>query len=177
MFSKILQIFSPSRKREAKRLEQAKIAKEILGYSGRMIWGSKSDYQDRNPSNLVVFNANICTKTGKIWYGDVDITKESNNLRDLSVRLKDEIFVLYEMDGRFENEEKPLLNKAVLIVDGQLSQLGEKAKEYYYLGDDNKWVMKPEFLERIKKNHLENKPKKKYYKSQKVKKNKRNKNE
>jgi hypothetical protein len=72
---------------------------------GRMISGSKSGYRERYPDNLVVFNANIATKSrGKIWYGDLDVTLDYEKLASVAEALKEDLFVLYEMDGRFENE-------------------------------------------------------------------------
>ena len=51
-----------------------KIAEEHLGMRGKMISFSKSGYAQKNPDNLVVFNSNVCTDEGKIWYGDLDVT-------------------------------------------------------------------------------------------------------
>jgi len=72
---------------------------------GRMISGSKSGYRSMYPDNLVVFNANIVTKNrGKIWHGDLDVTLDYGNLEKIAEALKEDLFILYEMDGRFENE-------------------------------------------------------------------------
>jgi hypothetical protein len=72
---------------------------------GRMISGSKSFYKENHPENLVVFNANIATKSrGKVWYGDLDVTLDYENLEKIAEILKEDLFILYEMDGRFENE-------------------------------------------------------------------------
>ncbi len=86
---------------------------DILGESGRMIAGSKSAYCRSNPDNLVVFNANICTTNGKVWFGDLDITKDSDKLKEAAEALNCRLYVLYESDARFGNEDKPLLEKAV----------------------------------------------------------------
>ena len=90
------------------------IAEKHLGACGRMISFSKSGYMKRFPENLVVFNSNVCTKGGKIWYGDMDITLSCNDLSDLSKDLKETIYVLREMDGRFENEETPRTERAIV---------------------------------------------------------------
>ena len=86
-------------------------------YIGRMISGSKSGYNQRFPNNVVVFNANICTQEdGKIWYGDLDITRDSASLSSLAQSLGKEVYVLREMDARFDNEAKPKFERAVAVV-------------------------------------------------------------
>jgi len=73
---------------------------------GRMISGSKSGYRDRYPKNLVVFNANIVTKSrGKVWHGDLDVTIDYEKLESVAEVLEEDLYILYEMDGRFENED------------------------------------------------------------------------
>jgi len=89
-------------------------AKEFLGYPGRMLSGSKTAPKDQT----VVWNANICTvEHGKIWFGDFNVTRESDKLIDLAARLDTRIFVLREHDARFENELNPRFNEAVYSVD------------------------------------------------------------
>jgi hypothetical protein len=94
-----------------------------------MISGSKSNYRNRNPKNLAVFNANVCTKNeGKIWYGDVDLTRSREELSELARLLETDVYVLYEMDARFENADSPKLEKAIVIFrqDGS-----HKINEHY----------------------------------------------
>jgi len=75
---------------------------------GRMISGSKSGYREKYPDHKVVFNANIVTKSrGKIWHGDLDLDNDRENLKLVSAELKEPLYVLYEMDARFENEDQP----------------------------------------------------------------------
>ena len=88
---------------------------EKLGPMGRMISSSKSGYRDRYPNHLVIFNANVCTLEGKHWFGDLDLTKDKDALADLAQTIGEEVFVLFEMDGRFENEDSPKLDNAVVI--------------------------------------------------------------
>ena len=87
------------------------ISSSILGFEGKMISFSKSGYRQENPENLVIYNANIIQKTEKgyekIWYGDIDITLEYEKLIRISECLDTEIFVLYEMDARFDRESDP----------------------------------------------------------------------
>jgi hypothetical protein len=82
-----------------------KIFAENFLMIGRMISGSKSGYRDRYPNNKVVFNANIVTKSkGKVWHGDLDITLDYDKLQAVANILKEDLYILYEMDARFENE-------------------------------------------------------------------------
>lgn len=75
---------------------------------GRMIAFSKSAYRENYPENLVVFNANVFVLgEGKIWYGDLDITLEEKKLKKIANKLGKDLFILYEYDGRFENEILP----------------------------------------------------------------------
>ena len=46
----------------------------------------------------------ITKKSGKIWYGDVDITMEFDNLKSIADELKEDLYILYESDARFEHE-------------------------------------------------------------------------
>lgn len=107
-----------------------------LGYLGRMISGSKTGYCRRRPVNLVAFNANICTKNEKIWWGDIDITLDIDKLKKVSMKTGIDLYILYEMDGRFENEEKPPVNKYIIKIfsDGNF-ELGESTSEYYDVED------------------------------------------
>ena len=94
-------------------MNQYIIASEILGVCGRMIDASKSDYSRAHPTHVVVFNSNVCTKNGKIWYGDIDVTLDEDKLKLLADELDEKIYVLYEMDARFDNEDSPKLDNAV----------------------------------------------------------------
>jgi len=89
----------------------------------RMISGSKSGYRDKYPDHKVVFNANIVTESrGKVWYGDLDLTLDTPQLMNISRELKEPLYVLYEMDARFENENQPFNfyeSKAVAKIEAQ----------------------------------------------------------
>ncbi len=86
---------------------------------GRMISSSKTSYMATHPDDLVVFNANIISdKTmQKIWHGDLNVTEDTEALMALADELQTTLYVLREMDARFENEEHPLIENAVAIVD------------------------------------------------------------
>ncbi|HPI82387.1 MAG TPA: hypothetical protein PK122_04105 [Candidatus Paceibacterota bacterium] len=74
----------------------------------RMISGSKSGYRDRFPDHFVIFNANIVTESrGKVWFGDLDLDLDAFNLMNVAKDLKEPLYILYEMDARFENEDQP----------------------------------------------------------------------
>jgi hypothetical protein len=73
--------------------------------SGRMISWSKSSYREKYPDNEVYFNANIfLLGEGKVWYGDLDVTKDEEILQRISTNLGKSMYILREIDGRFENE-------------------------------------------------------------------------
>ena len=86
----------------------------------RLIAFSKSTYRKAYPDNFVLFNANIITKEyGKIWFGDLDITRDSGILQDVSNELEMDLYILYEHDARFGHEDDPidvLISKAKHIV-------------------------------------------------------------
>jgi hypothetical protein len=96
-------------------MERHEVISQTLGFPGRMISGSKSGYHKNYPNNLVIFNANVCTDRNKIWYGDLDLTLDKEKLSLLAVALGQDLYVLYEMDGRFENEKAPILKAASVI--------------------------------------------------------------
>jgi hypothetical protein len=101
-------------------METDKYIKTFINHQmmfGRMVSGSKSGYMKRFPNNRVYFNANILTEEdGKIWYGDVDIDVDENVLNNIAKEIGKKIYVLYEMDYRFEHENldpKIAIRKAV----------------------------------------------------------------
>lgn len=74
---------------------------------GRLISGSKSRYREMYPDNEVYFNANIFVLgEGKIWNGDLDITRDKDVLEEIAREIGKDLFILREMDGRFENEKR-----------------------------------------------------------------------
>lgn len=103
---------------KVKENKEEYFADSILGIKGRMVGGSKSIYSYDNPDNYVIFNANVYTIKEKIWYGDLDITLDAKKLFELSTKLNDVLYIFYEMDGRFDNENKVDYDKALFIVKG-----------------------------------------------------------
>ena len=117
-------------------IEMQNLITEVLGFPGRMISGSKSGYRSKLPENVAIFNANLCTKEGKIWYGDIDLTISSSKLIYLCKELNSDLYVLYETDARFENEKNPLLNRAVAIFkpDGSI-EIGKERERSFEVKD------------------------------------------
>ena len=85
-----------------------------VGYFGNLLSMSKSGYRDRNPDHLVIFNANIITEHEKIWYGDIDISISGETLLSLANAFGVDIYVLYEIDARFDNEDNPKIGNYVI---------------------------------------------------------------
>jgi len=87
---------------------------------GRMISGSKSGYWENHKENLIVFNANIIIESrGKIWHGDLDVTLDYEKLEKVSEALEEPLYILREMDARFEKEDagmKYWKSKAVATI-------------------------------------------------------------
>jgi len=93
--------------------ERSRLADILVDHEfkiGRMISGSKSGYLNANPESVVVFNANILSKYGKVWHGDLDLTKDAKKLREVAEEYGDKIYVLREMDCRFDKENDPIKN-------------------------------------------------------------------
>ena len=107
-----------------------------LGASGRIISMSKSGYREKNPKSAAIFNANIvATLRGlkeyeKVWFGDLDITKDESALNEIAAETGLDLFVLYEMDGRFENEDNPQVSKHAFKTDGEMT-IGPKYEDHF----------------------------------------------
>jgi hypothetical protein len=82
-------------------------------YLGRMI----SPYKETPNGCRCVWNANIITKSqGKIWYGDINITKDAPKLKLIADELKETLYILRERDCRFDTENDPidsLINRSI----------------------------------------------------------------
>lgn len=90
-------------------------------FLGRLIGFSKTLYVRENPNHKAVFNSNVYTlQDGKIWYGDLDLNKDEETLKNIANQLQRDLFILREMDGRFSNEEKTteeIKNKSVYVIE------------------------------------------------------------
>jgi len=78
---------------------------------GRMISANKTGPK----GHICVFNANIVTENlDKIWFGDLDLTADAEDLQWYADDLGLKIYVLHEKDARFLREgEKVDLTRAV----------------------------------------------------------------
>lgn len=87
---------------------------------GRMLSHSKSFYREQNPDNEVYFNSNIFVLgEGKIWYGDLDVTNDKDSLERIASSIGKDLFILREIDGRFDNEnlkDSEIINRAVCKI-------------------------------------------------------------
>jgi len=107
-------------------------------FDGRMLSGSKTGYTIERPNNLILFNANVLMKDiGKVWHGDLNLTADYSVLKDIAKSLNTTLYVLWESDGRFGEEDKPLtalLDKAVWSTDDT-----KPTKEWYKKKMDKKY--------------------------------------
>ena len=104
----------------------------------RMIGGAKWEYSDKHRGDLIVFNANVLMPGyGKVWYGDLNLTEDYLVLKDIAQSLNSTLYVLWESDGRFGDENKPideLIKKAVWNTDEL-----KPTKEWYKNKMDKKY--------------------------------------
>jgi hypothetical protein len=103
---------------KTKETEEAmqKTIEKYMGRCGKMLSASKSYYYDKHPNNLVAFNGNLIVKGRKVWWGDVDATAEKDILDALAKELNESVYVLREMDARFDNEKNPLMENAIYVA-------------------------------------------------------------
>jgi hypothetical protein len=84
---------------------------------GRMISGSKSGYRMAFPNNVCHFNANIITANdGKVWYGDLDLTMDADELKLVAYEADTILYVLREADcrwGQANDDVLALIGKSV----------------------------------------------------------------
>jgi hypothetical protein len=99
-------------------------------HNGRMIGSSKTGYKNEHPDDLIIFNANVLmSDVGKVWHGDLNLTEDYLVLNGIAKSLNTTLYVLWESDGRFGEENKPLtalLDKAVWSTDDT-----KPTKEWY----------------------------------------------
>jgi hypothetical protein len=101
-------------------------AQDILGYPGAMLSGSKTA-----PANqTVVWNANVVMekdeKFTKVWFGDLNLTRRKDDLLKLAQTLDAAVYVLYEMDARFEYENDPRIDNYRFLCTPDGSWLAPK---------------------------------------------------
>ena len=90
-------------------------------YDARMLESHKWEYTEKHPDDLVIFNANVLMPNyGKVWFGDLNLTEDYKTLKKIADSLNTTLYILWEMDGRFGEENKPideLISKAVWNTD------------------------------------------------------------
>ena len=104
---KFSKIFSKwIKEEEAKAAEYVEfpdwVSFEARGFKiGRYLSNGKS-----GPENhIMVWNGNIITeKYGKIWFGDLNLTTESESLQQIADEIGEDLYILKEHDARFQNE-------------------------------------------------------------------------
>ena len=87
------------------------VINEKVGYNGRLL-----NMDKRCPKGHVcVWNANIVVDGLKVWYGDLDLTADEASLQAVADEIKEPLYILYEMDGRFDNEGEPKVDNAIKV--------------------------------------------------------------
>jgi len=99
---------SKSNKSVSLGIEHEDKALENLAACGRLLCISKSYYRDLYTNREPIFNSNIFTSQGKIWFGDIDLVLDKNSLQKLANDIQENIYILNEMDGRFGAEDRSL---------------------------------------------------------------------
>ena len=68
---------------------------------------SKTLYNKNNPTHKTCYNANVFGEgLGKIWYGDLDLTLDSEKLQRIADRMERTLYVLSEGQGKWHNESR-----------------------------------------------------------------------
>jgi hypothetical protein len=85
---------------------------QVLRYFGlrssRLIASSKSAYRKSYPNHLVVFNASIFTRNGRVIFrGDLDLTRDAARLTTAARCIGEPLFVLREGEQPGEVSELP----------------------------------------------------------------------
>jgi hypothetical protein len=78
-------------------------AEDFLGPAGYLLAASKTAYRRQNPGHHILFNACIFTKQGEqIWFGDLDLTLNQENLQNMANILGFSFIVTPETPFRFD---------------------------------------------------------------------------
>ena len=73
---------------------------------------------ERILTKMDVKNANIVTeKKEKLWFGDLNLKDDTEKILKVAKELNLKLYVLREMDCRFDTEHNPDLSKAVWNTD------------------------------------------------------------
>lgn len=83
-------------------------------FSGRILSASKTAPK----GEVCVFNANLCTKSkGKFWFGDLNLTRDVEQLKLAAQEQGEDVYVLREKDARFTTEANPRFENAVARIE------------------------------------------------------------
>jgi hypothetical protein len=127
---------------ELNRQQQLEIVGKHLGWAGVMLSGSKRAPKSKLGTHFVVWNSNIVVEGyGKVWYGDFDITEAEETLKALARDFGRKVYVLREMDGRFEYEGSPKTEKAVYLTDGITGEVGGEYINYYQRNEKSQRIV------------------------------------
>lgn len=87
---------------------------------GRIISKHKGEYITEHQGELVIFNANIVIASrGKIWYGDINVTQDFEDLKNIADKLGEDLYILMENDARWGTQDEPvkeLMQKARTVI-------------------------------------------------------------
>lgn len=89
------------------------IINEHIGALGRML----SQMKREPKGHVCVWNGNIIVGDRKVWFGDIDLTKDAKNLQKCADEIGQPLYILREMDARFDKEKNPDLTKAVTVIN------------------------------------------------------------
>lgn len=70
-----------------------------------MIALNRYTYIKRNPNHKAIFNANIATLEGKIWWGDLDLNIDSKALQQVANELNTTLYILRSSAYRFVKKQ------------------------------------------------------------------------
>jgi hypothetical protein len=91
-------------------------------------FGSKSGYREKHRRNYFIPNANVCAiQDGKLWWGDLDLYRDSAALEQVAGRLRRRLYVLEESAARFEQagvQGEEVRRRARWCTGGRIPVLG-----------------------------------------------------
>ena len=94
-------------------------------YMGRMI----SPHKSAPKGCVCVWNGNLVSPSrGKVWFGDLNLTREGEKLKEVAKAAGETLYVLREMDCRFDTENDSvelLLQRAKWNTDQEIPVVKE----------------------------------------------------
>lgn len=104
-------------------------------YNARMISHSKSWYRSEFPYNLVAFNGVMCIlendEVEKIWYGDLDINKDGDLIKNIAKEISKTIYILRESEFFYSDKisKEKMLERAIWNTDFETPSLTKEDVE------------------------------------------------